>query len=152
MQILPLYQITFPWLKDIWSLFFGTFFEIFRCLILISGYLVLISHLTILPCPCYRVHIVHKSSLLIILPCPDFSIFDTDFSIFDSDFRLHTLCKSSLFTRLCWPDFRVHFFTNPPSYLWYGALLSGCLILISGFAQILPTNYTTLPWFQSVWF
>ena len=42
-QILPLYQITFPWLKDIWSLFFGTFFEIFRCLILISGYLVLIS-------------------------------------------------------------------------------------------------------------
>ena len=103
------------------------------------------SHLTILPCPCFRVHIVHKSSLLIILPCPDFSIFDPDFSIFDSDFRLHTLCKSSLFTRLCWPDFRVHFFTNPPSYLQYGALLSGCLILISGFAQILPTNYTTLP-------
>ena len=68
---------------------------------------------------------------------------DPDFRVSGPDFWICILHKSSHLTILPCPDFRVHFFTNPPSYLW--RLKSACQMWVWAMAQT-PKKWGFEPW------
>ena len=82
----------------------------------------------------------HKSSLLPILPCPNFRVSDPDFMVcsqhqFFHLTKLHcpTLHKSSHLPVFPRPDFKVCDLDFRTHDLKFICQISGCLILISGF-------------------
>ena len=136
MQILPLYQITFPWLKDIWSLFFGTFFEIFRCLILISGYLVLISGFVLCTNPStLQYYLALVSGYILYTNLPSLLFYLALISVYLILISVSLILISGYI--LC---------ANPPSLPDYVGLILGYI-----FSQILPLTYNMVPYYQGVW-